>query len=93
MKRSKWWGQFLGVLVASSVGSGALAVKPEECYQNYWRGNYEKALVACTELSQQKDGLAYYYLGQMYENGWGVAQDETQAIKHFKASADLGVNN
>ncbi len=50
---------------------------------------YPTALMELTYLQEEGDPIATYYLGQMYLNGWGVAQDKNRALAYFKA-ADSG---
>ena len=53
-------------------------------------GNYEKALRFYREVAEQGHVIAQYTLGNMYENGRGVAQDYAEAVKWYKKAAEQG---
>ena len=46
-----------------------------------------------TKSAEQGNASAQYYLGYMYENGYGVEQDMTKAFEWYKKSAEQGYNN
>jgi len=47
---------------------------------------YANALAEFQELANQDNAAALYYLGRMYQNGWGVTQNIQQAISYFQAA-------
>jgi len=53
-------------------------------------GNYAPAYCIWIELGRQGDPQAQYSLGWMFHNGYGVAVDDEQAVKWWKASAVQG---
>jgi TPR repeat protein len=56
----------------------------------YLMGDYEKAYNTMISLAKtdEKDGLAQYYLGMMYLKGQGVAQDYKEASEWFRKSSE-----
>ena len=56
----------------------------------YNQGNYAEALRIFKSLAVQGLAKAQYNLGVMYENGQGVAQDYTEAVKWYRKGADQG---
>lgn len=51
--------------------------------------NYEQYPAAFAEfqaLAGQGNASALYYLGKMYQNGWGVPKDTVQAVNYFRAA-------
>src|SRR3970282_1293199 len=56
----------------------------------YLMGDYEKAYNTMVSLAKtdEKDGLAQYYLGMMYLKGQGVAQDYEEAGEWFRKSSE-----
>jgi TPR repeat protein len=58
----------------------------------YAMGDYERALQTLQPLAETANhAYAQYYLGMMYVNGQGVAQDYKVAAKWFRAAAEKGV--
>ena len=55
----------------------------------YQYKQYPTALTEFTYLSEEGDPAATYYLGKMYQEGWGVSQNNDKAFALFQA-ADSG---
>src|SRR6516164_849704 len=53
-------------------------------------GQYVEALKWYRLAADQGDAEAQYSLGILYDNGTGVAQDDTEAAKWFRLAADQG---
>ena len=53
----------------------------EDSITAYNRGDYAEAVKLLRESAAQGHTHAQYSLGAMYENGLGVAQDYTEAVK------------
>jgi hypothetical protein len=53
-------------------------------------GNYESALQIARPLADRGDARAQDFLGEMYEDGDGVAQDYQDALKWYRLSAHQG---
>ena len=56
----------------------------------YLRGDFTAALREWRPLAEEGDARAQHYLGIMYANGEGVAQDDRQAAYWFQKSAGQG---
>ncbi len=54
------------------------------------RGDFATALRELTPLAEQGDASAQYNLGLMYDNGWGVPQDDKTAVKWYRLAAEQG---
>ncbi|MDO5395411.1 MAG: PEGA domain-containing protein [Bacteroidales bacterium] len=63
----------------------AIRRKIEQAYNNK---NYEKARELALTISN--DATAQFYLGRMYEKGYGVAKDDTQAVEWYRKAAQQG---
>ena len=56
----------------------------------YGRGDVATALEKFSQLGEKGDPRAQFVLGEMYEKGRGVAQDDTQAASWYRKSAEQG---
>ena len=65
----------------------------EKGWEAYLNQDYATALKEWTPLAKQGDVGARYYLGLMYENGFGVPEDDKIAVKWFKLAAEQGEAN
>jgi TPR repeat protein len=54
------------------------------------RGDYATSLRLNLPLARQGNGLAQYYAGMIYLKGEGVPQNNTEAAKWLRLSADQG---
>ena len=54
-------------------------------------GDFATALREWTPLAEQGNALAQYSLGLMYDNGWGVPQDDKTAVKWYRLAAEQGI--
>ena len=75
------------LLVSVSVATAQDFNKGLEAYNT---GDYQTALQEWLPLVQQGNAAAQFYLGLMYENGRGVAQDEEQAVTFYGRAAQQG---
>jgi uncharacterized protein len=55
------------------------------------RGDYATALRLLQPLADKGDGVAQLNLGVMYEDGEGVPQDYTEAVKWYRRAAEQGI--
>ena len=53
-------------------------------------GDFATALKEWTPLAEAGDVDAQYNLGIMYDNGYGVPQDQKEAVKWYRLAADQG---
>ena len=74
----------LGLTTAISVNAGVL-----EGILAYDYKQYPTALSEFEPMVQEGDPVAAYYLGKMYQNGWGVPQNAVQAYSYFKMADSL----
>jgi len=74
------------VLIASSVCQAGF----QEGVAAYNHGNYKTALKEF-RLVEQGDAMAQYNLGLMYDNGEGVPEDHTEAVKWYRKAAEQGL--
>lgn len=56
------------------------------------RGDYATILRECRPLAEQGVAMAQYNLGQMYYEGQGVPQDQTEAVRWFRLASEQGHN-
>ena len=56
----------------------------------YYSGDYATALREWKPLAEQGDASAQYNLGVMYDNGYGVPQDDKTAVKWYTLAAEQG---
>ena len=57
----------------------------------YNNGDYATALKEWKPLAEEGDVDAQYYLGVLYDNGYGVPQDYKEAVRWYKLAAEQGV--
>ncbi len=73
----------------------ALAVQPafadfEEAAAAFAAGDYDKALKVTRPLAEKGDPRGQYGMGVLYENGFGVPKDLTQAAAWYLKAAQQG---
>ena len=59
-------------------------------YEADSRGDYETAHELVRPLAEQGDALAQYSLGEMYDLGEGVPEDDAEAAKWYRKAAEQG---
>ncbi len=59
----------------------------------YSKGDYATALRLLFPLAEQGNARAQLNLGVMYNNGWGVTQNDAEAAKWFRKAAEQGLAN
>ncbi|MCT7525479.1 sel1 repeat family protein [Aliarcobacter cryaerophilus] len=57
----------------------------------YKKGDYKAGLVIFEDLASKNDAIAQYYLGIMYDNGFGVKQDYLKAKEWYEKVAAKGM--
>ena len=62
----------------------------EDMVEAYERGDYDKAFSLAEPLALRGDAQAQNVLGVMYANGHGVRQNDEEAIKWYRKSAEQG---
>ena len=56
----------------------------------YYNKDYANALIHFKKAGNLNNSTALFYLGDIYERGYGVPKDYEMAYKYYKQSADLG---
>ena len=56
----------------------------------YKKGDFATALLEFQPLAEQGNASAQFFMGWMYKNGQGVAQDYKEAVKWWRLSAEQG---
>ena len=51
---------------------------------------FERGVEAYRRAAEQGDASAQYKLGLRYDNGWGVPQDDAEAVKWYRRAAEQG---
>ena len=78
---------FLALLLLPAVaGAGAL----EGGRAAFDRQNYQTALRLFQPLADQGNAQAQLYIGEMYEKGDALKQDDAEALKWYRKAADQG---
>src|SRR5262249_21755466 len=83
------------IILCGFLSSVARAASPTEAaFQRglaaYNRQDYATALRAWQPLAQHGNPAAQSALGMMYERGWGVAQNDAEAVQWFRKAANQG---
>jgi hypothetical protein len=87
--RTKTRPQFhlLYLMLLANIGwAGDFAAGLEACNT----GDYETALSEWTPLAEQGDARSQFGLGLLYANGWGVPQDDANALHWYELAASQG---
>lgn len=85
------WHLLLAAFVLFSIT--AYATEHEAGLQAFQHGDYEKAYLDWKPLAEEGDPSSQFYLGVLYENGWGTATDYTEAIIWYRKAANQGVSD
>jgi uncharacterized protein len=79
---------FVGLLLSMSL-VGPSAAQPCDPLSTY---NRVAAFRHWRPLAEQGDATAQYNVGCMYANGWGAAQDYSDAVKWYRKAAEQGLD-
>nr|AOG62267.1 SEL-1-like domain containing protein [uncultured organism] len=77
--------------LAAGVSLGAVAGDAGDCENYGLVGDYKRALPACSRAAKQGDVYAQYNLGVMYANGYGVPENDREAVKWYRLAAEQGL--
>ena len=77
--------KFLLLCTTLALSVPVLAGLPEALL-NFKYDQYAAALKEFQALATQGNPPAFYYLGRMYQNGWGVQKNIPQALKYFQVA-------
>ncbi len=85
-------GLFVAALLSLLLASGARASESQS-YTAFSEGKYLTALKLAQQEAAQGSKEAYTLMGEIYEEGLGVAQDYAKAADNYAKAADLGDAN
>ena len=77
-------------LTTLTLLSGAAMADTSKGAALFKAGQYAQALTELTGPAHSGDRAAQSYLGQMYENGYGVKRDYVQAASWYQKAATAG---
>ena len=80
-----------GSLLALALFSGAMAGPFEDADAAHQRRDYATELQILRPLAEQGNAVAQHNLGVMYRHGFGVAQDDAQAVAWYRKAAEQGI--
>ena len=78
------------VLVQPATTVTAAALTFDDAVAAYRSGDYATAYSVFNRLALDGNGVAQTYLGFMHQDGRGVAQDDTEAVKWYRRAAEQG---
>mgnify|MGYP000843567632 CR=1 FL=1 len=81
---------FAALIIFISVITEVYAGQNEEIIAAHKSGDYDKAFTLAKPLALQGDAQAQYALGVMYSSGQGVRQNDAEATKWYRKSAEQG---
>jgi len=79
------------VLILCFCGIGQSLAGVSEGVTAYNQGDYSTALYEFIQMAEQGDAGAQYSVGVMYENGEGVLQGYSEAVKWYRLAALQGM--
>jgi len=62
----------------------------QDIWDAYERKDYKEAFRLWLPLAEQGNAFAQFNLGVMYEDGLGVPQDDQEAVRLYRLSAEQG---
>jgi TPR repeat protein len=78
------------VALVIALATPVAAQDIEAGYEAYRRGEFAAALHEFRPLAEQGDARAQAMLGIMYFEGWGVPEDDAEAVKWYSRAAEQG---
>lgn len=92
--RLRWLGLSAGICclwaTLAFLQSGPAWAGLDEGIAAWARGEYATALRELRPLAEQGHATAQYHLGEMYNLGLGVPQDDGEAVKWYRRAAEQG---
>ncbi len=84
--------KLVGLALLSATLSSVAVADFNSGVAAYMRGDYSTAAQQLIPLAETADdGLAQYFLGNMYAKGQGVDQSAEQAAKWYRSAAEKGI--
>lgn len=78
------------LFTAILISFAAIAQDFDYAVEAYQADDYVEALPIFQDLADTGNDDAMWYLGKLYDNGWGVGQSDTLSLEWFTKSAELG---
>ena len=78
------------MLIVTVSARPASSQTMDEAVAAYWRGDHATALAGFRPYAEQGNGTAQLYLGNMYADGEGVPEDDTEAVRWYRLAAEQG---
>ena len=80
----------LMVSLLTFAGGMAIAQDYDAGLKAFQAGDFQTALKEWNPLADQGHAGAQYNLGIMYANGYGVPEDDAEAVRWYRLAADQG---
>lgn len=81
----------LGIAAIALIISAVILLQDRtSAYNDYEDGNFAEAFEKLLPLAEQGDETAQFTLGIMYSRGQGVAQNDIEAVRWYRSSAEQG---
>ena len=84
----RWF--LIAVFSLTCLAAPVLATDLEDALRAYHQERYAEAHRGFQMLAAANSAEAAYYLGVMYDNGWGVPRDDPQAAEWYHRAARQG---
>ena len=78
------------VVGALLFSAGSAWADWDDNWAAYERGDYATALREWRPLAEQSDAGAQNDLGVMYDTGWGIPENDAEAVKWYRKAAERG---
>ena len=83
----------LGLTLSLLLGSGVVAAADSDKGVTAFNSrDYKSAFAELMPLAKKGDGRSQLFIGLMYDSGWGVLQNDKQAVKWYTLSAENGTS-
>ena len=81
----------LGLTLSLLLGSGVVvAADSDKGVTAFNSRDYKSAFAELMPLAKKGDGRSQLFIGLMYDSGWGVLQNDKQAVKWYTLAAEQG---
>ena len=82
--------KLISIIFLVFLSSGLVQADLESAKAAYDAGEYDTALELLIPLAEAGDAIAQHNLGVMYRDGFGVPQDNSEAVKWTRKAAEQG---
>jgi TPR repeat protein len=91
IKVNKFRYLLLAIMIAQNSVGQAREGEFTDAVKAYQNQNYEIAVKIFRKLGQGRDAHSQFNLGVMYENGYGVPKNPSEAFKWYKKAGEMGL--